>query len=380
MISVVCVYNDREVLERRLLASLAAQTAPHELIAIDNRASEFESAARALNHGAARARGRWLVFAHQDVALLAPDWLERAELMLERSRASGWFGVAGYTEGGRHVGILLDRAAVWGAPFDLPVEVQTLDECVLMHGRDEGTKLYFDEGLKGWHAYGVDACCAAIRSGGHNYVVPLPVWHDSKAINVHGLEEAHAYVWRKHGADLKRIHTMSGILPDYYGWQGSRWKSLPARVRRRLSSAGYRLAGHRDAFRQGFLETLEALTRGEETVEYLHARAGFERIEAAAMLPHSERRRRVIHRFLGWGLKDLESDCVVVATDLSESLDAGLEDLRALRGRVRRLLLCIEIDGAPSLVWKELQRHASATALTLHYDKTPTAILEMSNW
>jgi hypothetical protein len=38
-----------------------------------------------------------------------------------------------------------------------------------------------------------------------------------------------------------------------------------------------------------------------------------------------------------------------------------------------------EAHARPAL-WKELQRHAPAPLLTLQYDKTPTAILEMSSW
>ncbi|MGB8510003.1 MAG: glycosyltransferase family A protein, partial [Pyrinomonadaceae bacterium] len=78
----VCVFNDGEVLERRLLASLRAQTSPHELVTVDNRESQFDSAAKALNRGARRAHGDWIIFAHQDVALLSPDWLARCEEML----------------------------------------------------------------------------------------------------------------------------------------------------------------------------------------------------------------------------------------------------------------------------------------------------------
>jgi hypothetical protein len=39
MISVVCVYNDREMLERRLLNSLEQQGARCERIVVDNRDS-----------------------------------------------------------------------------------------------------------------------------------------------------------------------------------------------------------------------------------------------------------------------------------------------------------------------------------------------------
>ncbi|HEV2904060.1 MAG TPA: glycosyltransferase family 2 protein, partial [Pyrinomonadaceae bacterium] len=221
MISIVCVYNNAQVLRERLLHSLDQQAVSYELIDVDNRQSRFQSAAAALNWGAAQARGDWLLFAHQDVALLSDEWLARAERLLNELNPVGWCGVAGSDQTGRSRGMLLDRAHLSGEPIATPLEIQTLDECVLIHRRAGDRNGYFDEGLTGWHAYGVEACCAAIREGAKNYVLPLPVWHDSKTTNLAGLEEAHQYVWQKHGGALKRIATTCGNLPDEYGWGNS---------------------------------------------------------------------------------------------------------------------------------------------------------------
>jgi len=56
MIAIVCVYNDERVLADFLLDSLSRQTAPYELITIDNTKNEFSSAAQALNYGGRKAR------------------------------------------------------------------------------------------------------------------------------------------------------------------------------------------------------------------------------------------------------------------------------------------------------------------------------------
>src|SRR5262249_2532584 len=176
--------NDEAVLRERLLASLASQTTPHETITVDNCESRFQSAAAALNWGAARARGDWLLFAHQDVSLIGDDWLARAERLLDDLKLTGWCGVAGSDPSGRFRGMLLDRAALNGEPSDVPIEVQTLDECLLIHRRQNGDSKLFDEQLTGWHAYGVEACCTAIRVGAKNYVLPIPIWHDSKSTNL----------------------------------------------------------------------------------------------------------------------------------------------------------------------------------------------------
>src|SRR5262245_22284458 len=135
MISVVCVYNNLEILENRLLNSLELQNTRYDVITVDNRRARFAGAASALNHGAATARGSWVLFVHQDVALLSPDWLARAEETLERDSPTGWVGSAGRDARGRLKCFMLDRAALLGYPFDALTEVQTLDECLLIHRR-----------------------------------------------------------------------------------------------------------------------------------------------------------------------------------------------------------------------------------------------------
>src|SRR5262245_7234367 len=153
MISVICVYNSERILDRHLRASLRTQSARHELIAVDNTGSGFKNAPSALNWGAARAHGDWLIFVHQDVSLLGRHWLERTELMLRTHNPSGWWGVAGADAKGGYRGFMIDRAALLGAPFDDLHEVQTLDECLLIHRRGEPGRRYFDENIPSWHAY-----------------------------------------------------------------------------------------------------------------------------------------------------------------------------------------------------------------------------------
>ena len=57
MISVVCVYNNLEILENRLLNSLELQNTRYDVITVDNRRARFAGAANVLNHGVATARG-----------------------------------------------------------------------------------------------------------------------------------------------------------------------------------------------------------------------------------------------------------------------------------------------------------------------------------
>ena len=69
MISIICVFNDKKVLNECLLESLKNQTANYELILIDNTNRKFKSASEALNYGAKKAKGNYLMFVHQDMFL-----------------------------------------------------------------------------------------------------------------------------------------------------------------------------------------------------------------------------------------------------------------------------------------------------------------------
>ena len=82
MISVICVYNNKEILNKYLLKSLKIQTETHELILLDNIGGKFKSASEALNYGGKKAKGDYLMFVHQDVDLCSKTWLENVESIL----------------------------------------------------------------------------------------------------------------------------------------------------------------------------------------------------------------------------------------------------------------------------------------------------------
>jgi hypothetical protein len=384
MISVICVYNDDECLERCLLSSLRGQTARHELVAVDNRDGRFRGAAEALNWGARRATGGWLMFVHQDISLLSPDWLARAEEILGRGAPSGWVGIAGMTEDGNFRGFLLDRAQLLGAPFAEPAEVQTLDECVLIRRRQEEGHAYFDEGMPGWHAYGVDACCRALREGQKNYVISLPVRHDSRSSNVEGLEEAHLRVWREHGDALGRIATTCGLLPDTYGFAGGPRRGRLATFAAWVGAYGLPTLGEwvsaKLLRRCGFSvksdnslgPTLESLTEGEPLVASLHRQLPHGPIEAGAFVSQPRRRRRVVHFFDGLEPQAPRSDCVVVLPDLGGDLVRDPRALRQLAVGVRRLTLCFSLRDLvrrPAL-WRLARDSAAARTLVLRSDRS----------
>ncbi|MBN1639416.1 MAG: hypothetical protein JW866_10640 [Ignavibacteriales bacterium] len=95
MISIVCVYDNGQILTDCLQKSLINQTAKFELIKLDNSKGQFESAAKALNCGGKKAKGKYLMFVHQDVSLFSNTWLEEAEKILDKLPNFGNAGVAG---------------------------------------------------------------------------------------------------------------------------------------------------------------------------------------------------------------------------------------------------------------------------------------------
>jgi Glycosyl transferase family 2 len=377
MLSLVSVFNDAAKVQARLVASLKRQDAPHQLVLVDNRDGRFSGAAAALNWGARQAVGDWIVFLHQDVELLAEDWLGRTEQWLTGLDRNGWHGVVGRNARGRWRGLLCDRAMVFGEPFDRPVEVQTLDEVVLIHANHGPGYLYFDERVPGWHAYGVDACCNALRRGARNYVLPAPIWHDSNSTNQAGLRLAHAYVWEKHRRAFGRIYTTCGVLPHPYGWSGSWRVSQAQQTIRHWFYAPWRWPGDfRNAFSRTPWEVLEEWTRDEAAVDCLHEKQDTAPLLAGSgFTDRTAAPRRILHHYRGPDPPPRLSDCVVIAPELAGRF-------RELRGRLpsglRRLIVCLHLDdrGARPDLWRRRLGCNSRCALAVEADETRWAILE----
>jgi GT2 family glycosyltransferase len=208
MISVVCVYNNKEIFSEFLLKSLNNQTAEFELIGIDNTSNEFKSAAEALNYGGERARNKYVMFAHQDVSFLPDSWLEDTEIFLDSVSNLGIAGVVGMSESGssnqeRGRNIIThgtpSQVWPWGNRIQKPEPVQTLDECLVIIPKSTFDVLKFDENTcDGWHLYAVDYCLSAKKRGLEVYVLPMAIHHLSSAIS------------------KKKFKSLTGPLPDEY--------------------------------------------------------------------------------------------------------------------------------------------------------------------
>lgn len=185
MISIVCVYNNRQVLESYLLKSLNIQSAEYELILIDNTDNNFKSAPEALNYGGNKANQDYILFVHQDIRFESDKVLEDFETTMRTLDNCGIAGVAGFSE----IDFQFKSNITNGIPpktpgveLEIPITVQTLDECLVIIPRTVFKKYEFDEKLGGWHLYAVDYCLNIKKEGYEAYVLPIHVYHRSYMI------------------------------------------------------------------------------------------------------------------------------------------------------------------------------------------------------
>ena len=226
-ISVVCVYNNKRMLNNYTLKSLKNQTSKFELIVLDNTKGRYKSAAEALNYGGQKAKGKYIMFAHQDINLCSNTWLNRAEKILDNIPNLGIAGVAGMSangkinkERGRNIIKHGDPARMWswGNPIQRPEIVQTVDECLVIIPKSVFNMLQFDEKVcDDWHLYGVDYSLSIKRLGYDAYVIPMFVYHRSS-----GYSFSDRYyvvlkkILKKHKKHYKRIYTTMGDWKTLY--------------------------------------------------------------------------------------------------------------------------------------------------------------------
>lgn len=218
MITVICVHNNREILEDKLLKSLKQQNTEYELILVDNSHGKYKSAAEALNYGARKARNEVLMFVHQDVDLNYQNCLNDIEVMVGDLDDLGVAGVAGYLE--THGKPVMYSNIKDGYPpedvglnLDHPIEVQTVDECLFVISRSLFNELEFDEiTCPDWHLYGAEYCLDAKKLGKKVYILPLKIYHASRTESFSkSYYTTLKNIVKKHGSEYKTINTSCGI-------------------------------------------------------------------------------------------------------------------------------------------------------------------------
>jgi len=190
MISIVCVYNNKKILSDYLLNALKNQTSVYELILIDNTEGQYKSATNALNCGGKKAKGKYIMFVHQDVDLCSPSWLEDTENILDSVPNLGIAGVAGMSENGRtnkergrNIILSGDKNWEYGNPIQKPELAQTLDECLAIIPKYVFDMLQFDEIVcDNWHLYVVDYCLSIRKLKYCAYAIPMYIQHKSRGV------------------------------------------------------------------------------------------------------------------------------------------------------------------------------------------------------
>ena len=114
----------------------------------------------------------WWAFIHEDV-YLPPEWYDEVmggfKVLRDRRIHSQVVGVAGVDADGNMVGNLLNRGLEWGKRVPVPLEVKTIDECVMfVRAHRAPGPLYFDEEAPNHHLSAADAC---IRGCGLCHVI-----------------------------------------------------------------------------------------------------------------------------------------------------------------------------------------------------------------
>lgn len=227
MISIVCVYNNKKILENCLLKSLDHLNSEFELITLDNTEGVFKSGAEALNCGGKRANNKYIMFVHQDVDLSSKNWLTETEKWLDSIPHLGIAGVAGMSEignsnaeRGRNVITNGNPPEIWhgGNPIHKPELMQTLDECLIIIPKSIFNILQFDEKTcDDWHLYAVDYCLSIKRYAYDAYVIPMFIYHKSA-----GASFSETYyttlkkILKKHRKTHNFIYTTMGDWNVYY--------------------------------------------------------------------------------------------------------------------------------------------------------------------
>lgn len=218
MISIICVFNNREILESCLLKSLSREKDEYDLVLVDNTEKAFSSAAAALNYGAEKAKGDYLAFVHQDVVFGAQFSLMHLQTQLDALPSGSIAGAAGRAnKDGVMTSITHGNPPVAaGSIFvESPKICQTLDEVFVVVPRETFDKIRFDERIcTGWHLYAVDFCLSAGERGYKSFVLPMNLHHRSPGYSMDDtFYEILKKVVSKHKRSFKTIYSTNGVWP-----------------------------------------------------------------------------------------------------------------------------------------------------------------------
>ncbi|MBR1930274.1 MAG: hypothetical protein IJ833_02195 [Lachnospiraceae bacterium] len=187
-ISVLCIYNKRDIFESQLNSSLKEQDVLLDIVGIDNTNNQFASAAEAYNYAVDEwAKGDILIFAHQDIILKEPDALGKfAEAIMEMpigtilggagAKACEKKNIGNYTSGSVYRKECVQNVSNI-------TEVNIVDEVIFGMRRETFQLHHFDSRLcNNWHLYAAEMCLYFHAQGHSVYVFPLQFHHFSNGV------------------------------------------------------------------------------------------------------------------------------------------------------------------------------------------------------
>ncbi|MFE3838555.1 hypothetical protein [Pseudogemmobacter sonorensis] len=185
LFTIVTLVADQDRYDR-MLESAAAKgfdTSNSEFIALDNRGANRFDGFDAMRRTLPEAKGRWIVFTHDDVEFDA-DGVDALRARLEELTAldPGWTlaGNAGgirYRRGNPLLALHIADPHDKGERQAAPVLVESLDENFFVMRRDRPVLNSYD--LSGFHFYAGDLCRISEVMGGRAYVIPFLLRHHS---------------------------------------------------------------------------------------------------------------------------------------------------------------------------------------------------------
>lgn len=245
MLSIICVYNKKNVLKDRLLNSLHSQNYnDYEEILVDSVEHGFSSASEALNYGGNLAKGDYLIFLHQDIVLEDKNVLSKIADYCDKN-TFGCAGVAGFTvKNSKRLNFYSNivhgdqkkKIADDVQTINQVREVYSLDECVLIIPKNVFEQYKFRYLGETWHMYALDYALQMQDSNQNILVFPIKLWHcsDGKSFNLNYFDAVEVLCEKSRGQHQK-IYTIWGKWPT---------NSLLINLKIMYRKARYRLRGY----------------------------------------------------------------------------------------------------------------------------------------
>ena len=215
-ISVICIFNNTELLNRFLLPSIEKQKyLNYEILLIDSEKLKFTKAADALNYGYSVSLGDILLFVHQDVELLDCQTLSQiADFCSDHE--FGIAGVAGIVQNEKKVYssvIQGDSKQNVGEKASHIIYADSVDECLFFFKRNSFKE--FDDLGNTWHLYAVDYSIKCKLKNEDVVIVPIKVYHYSPGLSLDdSYWKAVISLGKLYKNKIHKIPTVFGVFPN----------------------------------------------------------------------------------------------------------------------------------------------------------------------